>query len=319
MQNESAATQTADNDDDVEYDEESRGLLQTSKPPTSRQRQQMVDDRGLTPHDVFSALFNTKIWHILSCNILSSVPVYAFSVFLPLVLAPLTKNANPALLNLLTAPPHLCGAITLFVVARYSDKHRIRLKPVLFGLVIMVTGLVLVVMLQMKWAIPRYLALNILISGAYVASPLTVAWISGNTPLPGKRALLLGINGWGNLAGIISALLFKPKYAASGYIVPFWWTLASVAVAAIGYALFLRRLRTENETRHDLLAKWSEADIEQEKTDGNGPLPLEHLWTKRAISMLRANARLNWLAEWLEQATRAGREGDEKITFVYGL
>ncbi|KAH7371687.1 major facilitator superfamily domain-containing protein [Pyrenochaeta sp. MPI-SDFR-AT-0127] len=307
------------NDDEREYDEEFRGLLNPSKPTTSTSGLGSLDDRGLSPRDIFSAIFNTKIWHILACNILSAVPVYAFSVFLPLVLAPLTKKSNPALLNLLTAPPHLCGATTLFFFARYSDRHRIRLMPVLFGLAIMVVGLATVVAMPPSWAVPRYLALNVLLSGTYVASPLTVAWISDNSPSPGKRAILLGINGWGNLAGILSAMLFRPKYADSGYIVPFWWTLACIALSAIGFLMFLRRLRIENDSRQAILRNWSEEEVDQERNEGTGPLTQGHRWPKRVVGIAGSNARLAWLTEWLDKATQSGREGDEKITFVYGL
>lgn len=318
MQTVSMTTQPA-NDDEREYDEESRRLLDPSKPTPSALRQDVLDDRGLSPRDIFSAIFNTKIWHILVCNILSAVPVYAFSVFLPLVLAPLTNKSNPALLNLLTAPPHLCGATTLYLFARYSDKHRIRLMPIFFGLAIVVAGLVVVVALPSSWAVPRYLALNILLSGTYIASPLTVAWISGNTPLPGKRALLLGINGWGNLAGIVSAMLFRPKYAESGYIVPFWWTLVCVALSAGGFLLFLVMLKVENNNRRRILTSWSEEEIEREINEGLGPLPLGSRWLRSVIDISKSHGRLSWFADWLERATQAGREGDEKITFVYGL
>ncbi|KAI5377805.1 hypothetical protein AA0117_g5639 [Alternaria alternata] len=320
IQNAPAAVQEDEHETEDTYDEESRGLLDSSKHSASTitPTRQLVDDRGLSPHDILSAVFNTKIWHILACNVLSAVPVYAFSVFLPLVLAPLTEDANPALINLLTAPPHICGAIVLYFAASYSDKHRIRLKPIMLGLLIMVAGLILVVLLPSSWAVPRYIALNILLSGTYIASPLTVAWISGNTPSPGKRALLLGINGWGNLAGVISAILFRPKYAAGGYIVPFWWTLASVALAAFGYVLFYRRLKHENETRQGILRKWSEDDVEAERVHGRGPLPQQQQWLRRAIDVTRSHAKLASIGDWLEQAVR-GREGDDRLTFVYGL
>lgn len=314
----STVIQASHDQGEEEYDEESRGLLHTSKSSLSNS-QHVVDDRGLSAHDLVSALFSVKIWHILACNILSSIPVYAFSVFLPLVLAPLLEKPDAALVNLLTAPPHLCGAVMLFFAARYSDQHRIRLVPVLFGLCTVMIGLIFVVVLPMSWAVPRYLALCVLLSGTYVASPLTVAWISGNTPSPGKRAVLLGINGWGNLAGVLSAMLFKPKYAESGYLVPFWWTLVSVAVAFLGYVIFLRRLKVENAVRQSVLARWSEEDVERENTQGQGPLPSDRPWLKRAVTMMRSNAKLLWLATWLGEATLAGREGDEKITFVYGL
>ncbi|KAF2824654.1 MFS general substrate transporter [Ophiobolus disseminans] len=319
LQNTSSTLQNETHDEDQEYDEESRGLLHPSKAPTRTQKRATLDDRGVTPRDIFSSIINTKIWHILVCNVLSAVPVYAFSVFLPLVLAPLTNKSNPALINLLSAPPHLCGAVTLFFVARYSDKYRIRLKPVLFGLMLVILGLTIVVLLPTSWAIPRYLALNVLLSGTYVASPLTVAWISGNTSSPGKRALLLGINGWGNLAGLVAALMFRPKYAANGYIVPFWLTLACVACSALGFVLFLKRLQAENARRERILATWSEEDIEQERVSGTGLLPQGPRWLKQMVGMIRSKSRFEWLAEWLEQATQQGREGDEKITFVYGL
>lgn len=314
----SAVGHAAHQEDEAEYDEESRGLLQPSKASVANS-QHLVDDRGLGAHDLLSAVCNTKIWHILACNILSSIPVYAFSVFLPLVLTPLLETPDAALVNLLTVPPHLCGAAMLFLAARYSDQHRIRLLPVLVGLCTVMVGLILVVVLPTSWAILRYLALCILLSGTYVASPLTVAWISGNTPSPGKRTLLLGINGWGNLAGILAAMLFKPKYADSGYLVPFWWTLASVSVAWFGYFMFLRQLKVENQMRRSLVAGWSNEDIERENTTGQGPLLSDRPWLRRVINRMGSNAKVMWLATWLEKAALTGREGDEKITFVYGL
>lgn len=300
-------------------DEESRGLLHPATASGSRAAA-TLDDRGLTPRDVLSALQSPLIWHLLACNILSAIPVYAFSVFLPLVLAPLTGNkASPSLLNLLTAPPHICGAITLYVFASYSDRHRTRLRPILVGLGIMVTGLTLVVVLPPAWAVPRYISLNILISGAYIASPLTVAWISGNTPSPGKRALMLGINGWGNLAGVISAFLFRPKFADSGYIVPFFWTLVAVALAAAGYVIFLRNLTRENARRSAVVNEWDTEEREAERAHGTGPLKQRHRAADGLVRALRRVGAGDRVVAWLEEATQGGRQGDEKMTFEYGL
>ncbi|KAH7135074.1 major facilitator superfamily domain-containing protein [Dendryphion nanum] len=320
-QSESATLSPEDQEEEQhEYDEESRGLLNPSRPihpkgPT------VTHDQGLTPHDVVLAILSPKIWHLLVVNILSAIPVYAFQVFLPLVLAPLTQTPNPALVNLMTAPPYVCGAITLYMFASYSDRHRKRILPILAGLGLLLIGLILVVSLPTSkgWAIPRYLALNLLLSGTFIASPLTVAWISGNTPSPGKRALLLGINGWGNLAGVISAFLFKPKYAESGYIVPFWWTLVSVFVAAAGYIVFWRKLKAENDTRSRLLKSWNIEDIERERTYGRGPLKTGNTWLTVAVGGLKKSKNFKRTADWLEEAVEGGRQGDERITFVYGL
>ncbi|KAF9741384.1 High-affinity nicotinic acid transporter 1 [Paraphaeosphaeria minitans] len=315
-------------DEEREFDEESRGLLASARPRSVSAADRVTDDRGLTPHDVVSAFLNGTIWHILAINMLAAIPVYAFQVFLPLVLAPLMPSsdpsnpeADPALVNLLTAPPYIFGAITLYLFASWSDKHRSRILPILCGLAIMVLGLILVVVLPTTagWAVPRYIALNVLLSGTFIASPLTVAWISGNTPSPGKRALLLGINGWGNLAGVLSAMLFRPEYEASGYIVPFWWTLGSVTAAAFGYTLLWRNLKAQNARRRDILSNWDEEEIEREKADGRGPLEQNHYFVKVVTQWLKNTRRFPWAVDWLEEATQGGREGEEKITFLYGL
>jgi MFS family permease len=207
----------------------------------------------------------------------------------------------------------------LYLFASYSDRHRTRLHPILLGLGIMVTGLSLVVVLPTSWPIPRYISLSVLISGAYIASPLTVAWISGNTPSPGKRALMLGINGWGNLAGVLSALLFRPEEAATGYIVPFAWTLVSVALAAGGYVLFLRNIKRENARRRAIVHGWDMEERDAERVAGTGPAPNEHPWTQKLLALLKKSDATPSLVRWLEAAIQGGRQGDEKMTFEYAL
>ncbi|KAF2200102.1 MFS general substrate transporter [Delitschia confertaspora ATCC 74209] len=305
--------------DGVEIDEEeSRGLLNPTK--VASPSTVVTDDRGLTPHDIVSAFLSPKIFHILFCNILSAIPVYAFLVFFPLVLASLTDTSNPARVNLLTAPPNICGAITLYGFAWYSDRTRRRIGPILGGLGLLIFGLLLVVMLPQSkgWAVPRYLALNVLFSGTFIASPLTVAWISGNTPSPGKRALLLGINGWGNLAGLFASLIFHPKYAADGYIVPIWWTLFCVGVAAAGYVLFWRNLIKENQRRQFVIRDWDEEDLARENAEGLGPLKREMGVLEWIGTKLKHVKGLDKIAPVLERAIEGGREGDEKMTFQYG-
>ncbi|KAF2101231.1 MFS general substrate transporter, partial [Rhizodiscina lignyota] len=234
-------------------DSEAAGLLASSADEQATHpspAHAVTDDRGLSRHDILSAFLDWKVWYLLACNILSAIPVSAFSVFLPLILAPLTNRPanpgdltgfqqakNPALTNLLTAPPFLLGAVVLYVFTSYSDRHRIRLYPILVGLGILLFGLTLTVFLPRSWVIPRYVALCILLSGSFIASPLQVTWLSNNIPQPGKRSVVLGINGWGNLAGVFSAMLFKPRFAPS-YEVPFFVTFACVAIAWAGYAFF---------------------------------------------------------------------------------
>lgn len=253
----------------LDEDSEAEGLLGSApaSPITPRRNlpridqtnRAVTDDRGLSWHDILSAFLDWKVWYLLVCNILSAIPVTAFSVFLPLVLAPMTNpsmsaatvvdpKSDPALTNLLAAPPFLLGAVVLYAFTSYSDKQRIRLFPILAGLAILLIGLTLTIFLPRPWVIPRYISLCILLSGSFIASPLQVAWLSNNIPQPGKRTVVLGINGWGNFAGVFSAMLFEPRFAP-GYEVPFFITFGLVGCAWAGYAVFRVWLVRENSRR----------------------------------------------------------------------
>lgn len=159
----------------------------------------------------------------------------------------------------------------------------------------------------------RYFALTILLSGSFVASPLTVTWLSNNIPQPGKRAIVLGINGWGNFAGVISSMLFAPKFEKGGYLIPFYVTLACVLTAFIGYLAFRALIVAENQRRTRIVANWDEEEIRREAMFGDGAVVEDkNLWT-----VITKIFRLDHLREW------AGidrlRRGDEKLTFLYSL
>ncbi|KAL1636082.1 hypothetical protein SLS56_001434 [Neofusicoccum ribis] len=328
--------------------EEARGLLSTSPsssrrypPPQSHSPQISVSDRGLSAHDVFSVLFSWKVYYLLIFNILSAIPSTAFSIFLPLVLAPL--SSTPALANLLTAPPYICAAATLYAFTSWSDRSRDRTAPILASLIIVLLGFAGTIFLpsQTKASDPgdgstsghlvlRYLALCVLLAGTFIASPLTVAWLTNNFPAPGKRAIALGVNGWGNVAGVAASLLFSPKYQADGYRTSFVWSALCVLLAFAGFAGFRALIVAENERRRRTLGRWSEDEVEAERRWGRGPLRTGEVG-RRAKGEEVLEGIVGWMgrggvggvgkrvAGWVEEWRVADREGDERLTFVYGL
>nr|POE88150.1 putative transporter [Quercus suber] len=273
----------------------------------------LTADAGLSRRDIVSALVNHKIWHLLICNILSAIPATAFGIFLPLVIKKLSPALalSPAASNLLAAPPFACGAITLFLFTRWSDRQHQRLMPILWSLGLLLIGLIMTVMAPTSSYILKYFSLCILLSGSFIASPLTVAWLSDNNPEPGKRAILLGINGWGNLAGVFSALLFTPADEASAYIRPFTITLLCVLAAFIGFIAFWVLLVRENQWRDDMTAGWSDADREREDIRGDVTLSHRTVWQQLGGDDFVRRLGLD--------AALAKRKGDEKMTFRYGL
>jgi hypothetical protein len=314
-------TSRPDDEDELEggADAEAHHLLSPSGAP-SRNSRQYTDSQGLSLTDIIGAFLNPMIYYLLACNILSSIPVTAFAVFLPLVLKPLSPSS--AIANLLTAPPYICGAIVLYIFTSWSDRHHEQLRPIIASLGILFAGLLAVVMIpddSKGWAVPRYFSLCIMLSGTFIASPLTVSWISGNTPSPGKRALLLGINGWGNLAGLFSALIFAPRYGPS-YHTSFWVATLCVAISAIGYFVFRIILIRVNGRRKQILQNWDEEDIQREQRDGKGPYRSRLIPAVLRFS-IQTLTRWNFskLSKMLEDIQDEGRQGDEKITFMYGL
>jgi MFS family permease len=275
----------------------------------------LTADAGLSKHDMVSAVAQWKIWHLLVCNILSAIPATAFSVFLPLVMKQLSPrlNLSPATSNLLSAPPFACGAVVLFLFTRWSDRIHKRLVPILWGLAILLIGLTLTVMTPVDSYVLRYISLCILLSGSFIASPLTVAWLTNNTPEPGKRAILLGINGWGNLAGVFSALLFTPDDEREGYVRPFAITLVCVGMAFGGFAVFRWRLIRENFQRDNMVAGWSQEERQREDLIGDVELSKGSLQPGRLWELAGGIDLLDRLG------LRGARRGDDKLTFRYGL
>ncbi|PSK54107.1 hypothetical protein B9Z65_7913 [Elsinoe australis] len=269
----------------------------------------MTNDTGLSRSDILSAVLDWKVWYLLICNILSAIPATAFSVFLPLVVKGLAQSPSstpgnhdmaPATANLLTVPPFLAGALILWAFTAWSDRRKERLVPILWGLVILLIGLTATVMLPQSAYTLRYIALIVLLAGSFVPSPLTVAWLTNNMLEPGKRAIVLGINGWGNLAGVLSAMLFAPKYRESGYKVPFFITLACVGVSFIGFLGFRMLILVINGRRQTTVKGWDFEEIEREQRYGD------------------VDARRTSWVDRLYTEERS-RMGDERLTFLYGL
>lgn len=270
-------------------------------------------DAGLSRHDILSAILNYKIWHILMVNILSAIPAAAFGIFLPLVVKQLSPalNLSPSASNLLSAPPFACGAIVLLVFTRWSDRSKKRLVPIMWGLTILLFGLTAIALIPMRHYILRYAALCVILSGSFIASPLTVVWLTNNTPEPGKRAILLGLNGWGNLAGISLLFLFTPEDRKSGYVRSSVVVLLCVLSSFAGFVLFRHMLVRENRRRESIIGRWSDEEKEREELMGDVPVPLS------PSARLSKNLGLHVVVKTLGPGEH--RSGDEKMTFRYGL
>ncbi|KAK1540344.1 major facilitator superfamily transporter [Colletotrichum paranaense] len=221
-----------------------------------------VETDRLTQRDFIETVRDWKFWYVLVFNICASVPGQAFSVFLPLVVQGLGYSSIQA--NLMSVPPYACGALGLYLFTLSSDYRKERGYHILGGIVIAVVGLVATVTVESNGG--KYAALCVLLLGSYVAAPLTVAWLSGNTPEPGKRSLILGLNGFGNLSGVIGAQLYRDRYKP-GYKIPFYVTLGFVAVSLLGYLSYRLTLAAVNRRKLEIMRQKTADEIERERLD----------------------------------------------------
>ena len=176
----------------------------------------------------------------------------------------------------MTVPPYVVGAALLLIFAWSSDHFRERTLHILVGLTLVMIGLILAFSLPLTHSAARYGGIIILLSGTFISSPITVAWLSGNTPEPGKRAIVLGINGWGNLGGIIGSELFLAKYGPNS-VWPLKVTTGLIAVAWVGYAAYYFELKAWNRYKAKKIASMTPEEIEAENT--GGPRYADKKWT----------------------------------------
>lgn len=167
----------------------------------------------------------------------------------------------------MTVPPYVLGTIVLLILAYSSDHFRERTIHILVGLTIVIVGLIVVIVLPLTNIHGRYGGLVVLLAGTFVAAPITVAWLAGNTPEPGKRAVVLGINGFGNLGGIIGTELFKAQYGPT-YHYPLKVTVGLIAVSWVGYFCYHFELRFANWYKARKVRGMTPDELEQENLTG---------------------------------------------------
>jgi hypothetical protein len=98
---------------------------------------------------------------------------------------------------------------------------------------------------------------------------------------PGKRTLVLGVNGFGNLAGVIGSQIYDAKYGPS-YRTSFFITLGIAIVSFLGYTSYRFTLAAVNKYKRRRLAGMTVEELENERTN-------------------------------------QARYADKKLTFIYGL
>ncbi|ORY16997.1 major facilitator superfamily domain-containing protein [Clohesyomyces aquaticus] len=221
------------------------------------------DARGnnapITRRDVLDAVTDWKKLLTIVCNVLATLPVSAFGYFMPLIVQGLGyKGVNASLMSV---SPFVVGACGLFCFVWSSDHFKERSIHTASSMMLAIVGLI--VMCVSKNPELRYAFVHICLAGAFTAGPLIVAWLAGNTPEKGMRAIIIGMNGWSNLAGVIAGQLFKPKYGPS-YKYPLTVVMVLIAFGACGFLSMRLLLMWINRRRARTTATWTDEQFREE-------------------------------------------------------
>ena len=190
---------------------------------------------------------------------LTRQPVTAFTTFLPLIVQGMGYQGIDA--TLMSVPPFIVGTVGLIIIVLSSDHFHERSLHTVFGMILGVIGCA--VMAASSDPQLRYGFAHVCLAGVFVGGPLVAVWLAGNTPWKGARSLILGLNGYANLAGVIAGQLYKSKYRPS-YSYPLIVTMIMSAVGIVGFIFIRLMYLVENKKRRKEIATWDEDRFEEE-------------------------------------------------------
>ena len=232
------------------------------------QRRIILAKQGRTAEDfdkrhIFAALSDWKSYLYMLIYQGCLIPLYAFSLFLPTIIAGIGYKGTHA--QLLTVPPYACAAVLTPIVGYIGDKTQKRGYLNMATVSIGIIGFIL--LLASGNPHIQYAGTFLGAMGIYPCIPNTLSWVSNNTEGNLKRGFALGmIVGWGNLNGVVSSNIYlvkeKPRFRTGHSVV-----LASQIVLLLGGSIAMHvLLRLENSRRRagkrdNLLTGMSEEEI----------------------------------------------------------
>jgi len=226
------------------------------------------DNQSSAEHEAFdmfylwSSLRDWKMWVGMAIYMGATVPLYAFSIFLPSIIHDMGWSSSVISAQLYSVPPYVAAAILTVVVGYLADRFRTRGIFNLASSLIAASGFLM--LLVSKSPAVKYTGTFLGAMGIYPCVSNTISWVANNVEGVYRRGIILGfVIGWGNLNGIVSSsIFFSPPDYAEGH----GTLLAFLLVFLFGGSLLMTiLLRLENKRRrHGQRDYWAEGKTEAE-------------------------------------------------------
>jgi hypothetical protein len=174
---------------------------------------------------------------------------YSTSFFIPTILNQLGWTAVRA--QVLTIPIYVTSFIVSIITAAWTDHIRHRYSFIMGGILISTVGYGILLAQEHVPLAAKYFSLYLVVSGAYVAQPIVLVWVTNNMGGHYKRSISTAMQvGFGNSGGVIASNIFITKEAPL-YLTGYGTSLALLWICGLASTAFLIGLHIENEKREN--------------------------------------------------------------------
>lgn len=218
----------------------------------------------------FQALLDWKMWLGMAIYMGCDMPLYAFSLFLPTIVAGLKIGNGSVVTNqLLSVPPYVCAAILTVVVGYAADRTRQRGIYNIGCSLIGIAGFAMLIGSSEKQYGVKYAGTFLGALGIYPCIANTISWVSNNIEGVYKRGIVLGfVIGWGNLNGVVSSNIFRttdaPNYRIGHSVIMAYMVVFLLGGSILNYLLLKRENSLRRAGKRDV---WHQTKSKQEMED----------------------------------------------------
>jgi Major Facilitator Superfamily len=209
-----------------------------------RMRLDHTDSKDQQIHwkQLFSGLFDYKIWLYTLIFFSQSCSVYSVSFFLPTIITNMHISTSVAVNQALTVPVYLFGLFLVIAFAWSTDRFKDRLYHNIVSEIFCIIGFI--ILLSVKTAGVLYFA-TMLGTLCFASSPALMAWNNDNVVGTTKSAFAVGLMIMGgNLSGVLASQMYKDApYYFQSHMVNFCLQVFSVIL------VFVLRFAIKRENR----------------------------------------------------------------------
>ncbi|GJJ75591.1 MFS transporter, ACS family, pantothenate transporter [Entomortierella parvispora] len=147
------------------------------------------DDNVFDMSQLVAAFKDTKNWACVLLYIGMNICLSSYTAFLPTIISEF--GVTPLNAQLLSVPPYICAAVSVFAQCRLSDRMRNRGMFIAGSGLIAALGYILLISNGLMGV--NYVGAFLVACGIYPIIPLTLAWVSNNNIGHTKRAVGLAM------------------------------------------------------------------------------------------------------------------------------